>query len=133
VRENEAVVRRLYDAFSNPSDDMAATMDLYADDISWHAPAGSNVIMGHHEGKDAMVEALTHQSGVVTEFRMTLLRLFADDEEVVSVHRDNATRTDGATLEIEVCCRWKVRDGQIVELWEYSNDPQVTDDFFSGR
>jgi ketosteroid isomerase-like protein len=133
VRENEAVVRRLYEMFETPTDDTTTVMDLYSDDIVWNAPAGDTMVMGHHTGKQAMVEALTWQSAILTDFRIELLRLFADDEEVVSVHRDLATRTDGAKLEIEVCCRWKVRDGRIVELWEYSNDPRVTDDFFAGK
>jgi ketosteroid isomerase-like protein len=133
VRENEAVVRKLYDLFANPTDDTTKVMDLYSDDIAWHAPAGETIVMGHHKGKQAMVEALTYQSGLVTDFQIELLRLFADDEEVVSVHRDLATRTDGAKLDVEVCCRWKVRGGQIVELWEYSNDPRETDDFFAGK
>ena len=133
MRSNEEVVRRLYDLFENPTDDTTAVMDLYADDIKWYAPAGETPVMGHHVGKDVMTESLVWQSAVIADFKIELLRIFSDDEEVVSVHRDLATRKDGAKLDIEVCCRWKVRDGKIAELWEYSNDPSVTDNFFAGN
>ena len=128
--ENEAVVRRLYAAMENGGD-LEALLDCYADDIAWYAPKGVGPMMGERHGKAAMAAAMAYMGSMVTAFRLELIKLFADDEEVITVHRDLATRIDGAGLDTVVCCRWIVRDGRIAELWEYSNDPSVVDDFFA--
>lgn len=127
--ENEAVVRALYTAMS-AGGDLETFLPFYAEDVLIHAPKGTSVVMGERRGRDSMKDAMAYIGERVTGFEVQLLKLFADDEEVISVHRDKATRADGRTMDLRVCCRWIVRDGQIAELWEYPEEPSDVDEFF---
>jgi ketosteroid isomerase-like protein len=127
--ENEAVVRGLYEAMA-AGGDLETFLPFYAEDVLIHAPRGEAIVMGERRGRESMKEAMAYIGERVTSFQVDLLKLFADDEEVVSVHRDRATRADGRTLDLRVCARWIVRDGQIAELWEYPEEPADVDAFF---
>lgn len=128
--ENEAVVRRLYEAMSRGVG-LEAVLPLYAEDVLLHAPRGTSAVMGVRHGRDALADAIVVIGAKVTSFEIELLKMFADDEEVISVHRDIGTHRDGRTLNLRVCCRWIVRDGLISELWEYPEEPSDVDEFFA--
>lgn len=60
--------------------------------------------------------------------------VFADDNHAVVVVHETATRTDGATLDMdEVHLLTIDPDGKITNLWDVPADPDVPDAFFDGR
>jgi ketosteroid isomerase-like protein len=129
AQENEAVVRKLYEAMMSGGE-LETFLPFYAEDVLVHAPKGKSIVMGERRGRESMREAMAYIGERVTGFEVELLKLFADDEEVISVHRDKATRADGRSMNLRVCCRWIVRDGEIAELWEYPEEPSEVDEFF---
>jgi uncharacterized protein (TIGR02246 family) len=127
---NEAVMRRLYTAFS--AGDGEALAEILAPDIVWTTP-GQSQIAGTYEGQDAVFKLfalcgeLTEGTLVVTPESIKAM----GDNTVVSVHRCTAHRADGATLDIHETETVTVEGGRITRMVE-SVDKQAAADAFWG-
>ncbi len=95
--------------------DLAALLDLFADDAVWHVP-GSMALSGAHRGRDAIVAFLRGTAELTGRtYRVELLWTVADDDHLVAVYRARGVRADGRELDVEQALlveleegRWKV-------------------------
>jgi hypothetical protein len=66
--------------------------------------------------------------------KLDIYSIFADDQHAVVSLRETATRTDGATLDMEEAHVLTIRaDGKVTNLWDLPSDPEVHDRFFDGK
>jgi uncharacterized protein len=129
---NEARVRDAYAAFAKGDLD-GALADL-ADDAVFHFN-GAGPISGDHKGREtierALIAAFTLTGGTQV---LDIHGVFADDDHAVVALRETATRTDGATLDVEEAHVLTFdSDGKISNLWDLPADPEAHDRFFDGR
>lgn len=128
---NEALLRRGYEAFAGR--DFAAVAELFSDDVVWHNH-GSNLISGDHVGKDAVFRMFARLLEMTegTGGRFEMHDIVANDEHAVALLRTNSSwPTTGKRLnvkEIHVC---HVHDGKISEVWVFSEDQRINDDYWS--
>ena len=125
---NVDLIKGAYESFA--AGDIAALMDIWADDIVWHT-AGNNPLAGDHSGKEAVAAYL---GGVVQNtggtFRAELQQVFADDTNGFSLHKGTAT-SDGVELEAWSVLGYRIRDGKISEIWTFDYDQQISDRILS--
>jgi uncharacterized protein len=128
---NEAVVRRLYTAFS--AGDGGAMAEILAPDVVWNTP-GQSQIAGEYKGHEE-VFALFELCGQLSEGTLVVTPERIDargDHVVVSTHRCVAERaSDGAKLDIHETETITVEDGRITRVDE-SVDNQAAADAFWG-
>lgn len=125
---NAALARRGYDAFS--AGDMDALAEILDERVVWHAP-GNNPVSGDYNGRDATF-AYFGKLGELSEgtLKVEVHDILANDEHVVGMQRDTATR-GGKSLDTNEVLIFHVRDGKIVEAWESYIDMAAVDDFWS--
>jgi len=129
---NVATIRNAYATFA-AGDLAAALKDLTPDAVFHFTGEGPN--SGDHKGVEDITAAL------VKNFELTggtqvldVKNIFADEYRGVVVCRETATRTDGATLDIdEVHVLALDGEGRITDLWDLPSDPKLHDKFFDGR
>jgi hypothetical protein len=129
---NVARVRDAYTAFTSADLD-GALQDLAENAVFHFRGEGPN--SGDHRGRAEIEQAL------LAAFELTggtqkldIKSVFADDDHAVVVLRETATRTDGATLDIDEVHLLAIdADGRITHLWDLPSDPDVHDAFFDGR
>jgi len=63
-------------------------------------------------------------------FRAELHDLVADDRHTVGMHVATGER-EGRTLEDREALVFHIRDGKVVEVWQYIADQYAYDEFFS--
>jgi ketosteroid isomerase-like protein len=129
---NVARVRDAYVAFAKADLD-AALKDL-GDDAVFHFN-GDGPNSGDHKGREAIEQALiaafTTTGGTQ---KLDVKSVFADDNHAVVVLHETATRTDGATLDVDEVHVLKLDGaGKITDLWDLPSDPDLHDDFFDGK
>jgi uncharacterized protein len=129
---NVARVRAAYAAFDK-SDLNGALADLAVDAVFHFTGEGPN--SGDHKGRDAIEAALISNFALTggTQ-KLDIHSIFADDQHAVVSLRETATRTDGATLDVEEAHILSIdSEGKITDLWDVSVDPEEHDRFFDGR
>lgn len=124
--ENEARVRGGYEAFN--TGDVAALVDLFAEDIVWHFP-GTNKLSGEHIGLDATMAMLgAYGQAAGGTFHATILEVLAGEEFVAGWARDAAS-FDGRSLDTKAVVIFAMRDGKVVEAWHHFEDLHGVDAF----
>ena len=88
--------------------DLAALLDLFAEDAVWHVP-GSMALSGAHRGREAIMEFLRGTAELTGgTYRVELLWTVADDDHLAAVYRATGVRPAGRELD--------VRQALLVEL-----------------
>jgi ketosteroid isomerase-like protein len=111
--------------------DFETALGFYADDIVFRVP-GRSSLAGEHHGRDAAVHyiesarALSERSDVEVEivdsltsadrFALIVIEHFHRGEATVTISRANV---------------YRVRDGQIAEVWIFEADQYAVDDLMS--
>lgn len=128
-------VTRVHDAYAAfAKGDLNTALGDLADDAVFHFN-GDGPNSGDHKGRQAIEAAL------ISNFELTggtqvlnIHDIFADDLHAVVSLRETATRTDGATLDVEEAHVLTFdNDGKITNLWDLPADPEAHDRFFDGR
>jgi uncharacterized protein len=128
AQQNAERIRGGYDAFNKA--DMAALTDLFAENAVWHSP-GRGAVAGDYKGRDATFAYFGHLAELTDgTFRANLHSLVAEGDTVVARQTQTATRGD-RQLEVNECAAFEMRDGRIIEGWEYRYDLYAWDEFFS--
>ncbi|MGH9187302.1 MAG: nuclear transport factor 2 family protein [Acidimicrobiales bacterium] len=128
---NITLAHQGYDAFARS--DLDGLLDLLADNIVWHV-GGDGPLSGARMGKDAVTELLVKVFELTGgSQRLKLLDLFANDDTVVALVHETATRArDGATLDVREAHVHRIDgDGKVVEFRDLPADPAPHDRFFS--
>ena len=125
---NIEIVRKGYEAFSNG--DMATLTELFAENAVWHFP-GNNRISGEHRGRDMLLTFFA-QSEELTggTIQVELQNVLADDELVVSLERQTASR-EGKALNMLVVNTFQISSGKITEVRSFPEDGLTNDEFWS--
>ena len=126
---NEAVVRRLYTAFS--AGDGEALASIFAPDVVWSTP-GQSRITGEYKGLDEVL-GLFALCGELTGGNLKVepeTVKAQGDTLVVSTHRVIAER-DGKKLDVHETERVMVEDGRITRVDESVSDQAASDAFWS--
>ena len=126
--ENAELVRRGYAAFS--SGDMATLNGLFAEDAVWHVP-GSSSLSGPKEGRDAILaffgETMSLSGGT---FRVNLEDVVGGEEHTTALHHSHAER-NGKVLDQNAVNVFRILDGQVIEVREYSEDGGAAVEFWA--
>ena len=126
---NAALVRRGYEAFNTA--DIEALTELFDENASWHTP-GRSPIAGDHVGREAVFAQFGRYGGETGgTFKATLQRVLTDEEgRVIGIHHNTAER-NGKKLDVYCCIVFEIKEGRLVDGWEYVEDLYVWDAFWS--
>lgn len=124
---NEALVRRMFDAFKRGDlDGLAQGLD---EQVVWHV-AGNHVLAGDHRGVEGVLGFLRK---VVEETEGTihvdLLTALGDENYATLFIRSTADRR-GKHLDQKEVLMFAVCDGRVEEVW-HRGDPARMDPFFA--
>ena len=120
---NAALVRRGYEAFSNG--DVATLRERIAADAVWHGPQ-VGPLAGDYAGIDAILglfAALVQETEGT--FGLEVLEVLANDDWATVLCTTTATRK-GRTVTVDDVDVMRLRNGQVVEFWNATTDPQAT-------
>jgi len=128
AEENAELVRRGYEAFN--AGDMATLRELFADDAIWYA-AGSGVLSGAKQGRDAVM-AYFGELGARSQgsFQASVLDIVGGENHTVGLQQTHA-ESNGKTLDVTTAIAFVLRDGQVIEGRELSEDTGKADDFWT--
>lgn len=126
--ENEAVVRRIFDAFARG--DGFRLRDVFADDAVWTVP-GEGVMAGTFRGRDAIFRFLARlpkETGGT--YRSRLVDVLASDERAAALYRASGERR-GRRLDLDQVLLFRLRDGVVSEVLALPSDAQAFDEFWT--
>ena len=115
------------------SGDFSAAYRFYSDDIVGHVP-GRSAFAGQLRGRDAVVgyietaRAISHGSDVEVD----VIDVMASDERVALLVREVFHLASG-DIEIKRSNVYRVRDGEIIEIWIYEANQYEVDELFVGE
>lgn len=118
-------VRGMFAALS--AGDAAGFLAPMADDVVFTL-IGTTAFSGTRHGKQAIIEGVLAPLGAKLDggIRMTVDRLIAEGDTVVSLSRGEAKTRDGRDYNNTYAHVWRFRDGRIVEVREYLDTELVT-------
>jgi ketosteroid isomerase-like protein len=114
TEDNVKTVTSVYEAFGRG--DIAAVVEVLADDVDWSAEAASTDVpwWGPRHGKAEVVSFFEALGGAMETTEFTPLVVMGDGDDVLTVVRYGArSRTNGRTATMELHHHWKLRDGKI--------------------
>ena len=124
-------IKQLFAAFR--AGDLAVIQTTIAEDAVWHFPGHRGLLAGSHHGRDAILAFLMQVQELTDHtFALDLIDVVANDEHAVALFRGHATRK-GKQLDNPTCLRLRMRDGQVVEVWEFVWDLYAVDEFWSAE
>jgi ketosteroid isomerase-like protein len=123
------IVRRGYQAFNEA--DIAALVELLADDVTWTTP-GESTVAGTARGRDAVLAQFGRYGGETEgTFKADLVGVFEGDSgRVIGLHHNSATRA-GRELDTDCCIVFEVENGKITSGAEHFFDLYNWDKFWS--
>jgi uncharacterized protein len=125
--ENEAVVRKIFDAFAQKEG--LALRGLFADDAVWSVP-GRGVMAGTYSGREAIfrfLAKLTRETGGT--YGSELIDVLASDDRAAALYRARGTR-HGRTLELDQVLLFVIEDGLVRRVLALPSDPETFEQFW---
>jgi uncharacterized protein len=125
--ENEALVRRIFDAFARKRG--FALRDVFAEDAIWIVP-GSGAMAGTFTGRTAIFSFLG-QLPKETDgtYSSNLIDVLASDDRAAALYRASGERR-GRVLELEQVLLFRIQDGLVREVLALPSDPAAFDTFW---
>jgi ketosteroid isomerase-like protein len=110
---------------------MDTLRELFDPEIVWHFP-GRSPLAGDHRGTDVVLgffgRTMELTAGTLRA-ELSVHDVVADDRHTVGMHLGTGERgAEGLRIEVLV---FHVRDGRVVEVWQYIEDQYTYDEFFS--
>ena len=130
AEENEAIVRRGYEAFN--SGDMDTLVELFDESAVWHTP-GRSWPSNEYQGREATLAyfgRLGQETGGTFQAELQQDLLADDDGHVVAIQRSRAER-DGKQLDVDNLIVFQLEDGRITDGREHFHDLYAWDEFWS--
>ena len=125
---NEAVVRRIFDAFARKEG--FALRDVFADDARWVVP-GDGTMAGTFSGRDAIFRFLGRLPKETDgTYRSELVDVLASDDRAAAVYRARGQR-HGRVLDLEQILLFRIADGRVREVLALPSDPAAFDAFWA--
>ncbi len=126
--ENEALVRRIFDAFSQKQG--FALRDVFAEDATWTVP-GEAVMAGTFSGREeifAFLGRLPKETGGT--YSSTLIDVLASDDRAAALYRARGERR-GRVLELDQVLLFRIEAGLVREVLALPTDPGAFDTFWA--
>jgi len=126
--ENEAIVRRIFDAFARKEG--LALRGLFAEDAVWSVP-GRGVMAGVYEGRDAIFRFLAKLPAETDRtYGSELIDVLASDDRAAALYRAHGTR-HGRTLELDQVLLFRIEDGLVRRVLALPSDPEAFESFWA--
>jgi uncharacterized protein len=126
--ENEAIVRRIFDAFARKEG--LALRGLFADDAVWSVP-GSGVMAGVYDGREAIFRFLAKLPKETDgTYGSELIDVLASDERAAALYRARGTR-HGRTLELDQVLLFVIADGLVQRVLALPSNPDAFEAFWA--
>jgi uncharacterized protein len=125
--ENEALVRRLFDAFVRNHG--FALRELFADDAVWTVP-GKGVMAGVYRGRDAIFRFLGRLPKETDgTYATRLVDVLASDERAAALYRASGERR-GRRLDLDQVLLFTIRDGVVANVVALPSDAEAFEEFW---
>jgi len=125
---NEAVVRRLFDAFAQK--DGFRLRDVFAENAVWHVP-GDSLMAGTYLGRDAIFRFLGRLPKETNgTYASRLIDVLASDDRAAVLYRASGER-NGDRLDLDQLLLFRIEDGLVREVLALPTDPAVFESFWS--
>lgn len=125
---NEAVVRRIFDAFADREG--FALRELFAPDATWVVP-GDGVMAGVYRGREAIFRFLGRLPKETDgTYASTLVDVLASEERAAALYRASGKRR-GQTLDLDQVLLFRLADGQVREVLALPSDPAAFEAFWA--
>jgi ketosteroid isomerase-like protein len=124
---NAALIRRGYEAFNRG--DLDTLTELFSPEITLLQP-GRSSLSGRYDGRDAVFGFFgAMAAGTAGTFRAELRDLYANDSQVVAIHRGTATR-GVATLAADAALVFEIAEGAVTAITVHQQRQEEWDDFW---
>jgi ketosteroid isomerase-like protein len=111
------------------SGDRETAFGFYADDLVAHVP-GRSALAGELRGRDAFVAYIRAVVARVEHVDVELVEMLVGEERIALLVRERLAGARGG-VEIRRANVYRVRDGQIAEIWIYEADQYAVDEFLA--
>ena len=126
--ENEALVRRIFDAFARREG--FALRGLFAEDAVWVVP-GRSTMAGTHRGRDEIFRFLARlPKETEGTYDSELLDVLASEERAAALYRARGRRR-GRTLELDQVLLFRIGGGLVREVVALPSDPEEFEAFWT--
>jgi len=128
VAENEAIARRIFDAFAR--NEGFALRGLFAEDAVWNVP-GRGVMAGVYSGRDEIFRFLARlpkETGGT--YSSELIDVLASDGRAAALYRARGTR-HGRTLELDQVLLFTIEGGVVQRVLALPSDPDAFEAFWA--
>jgi ketosteroid isomerase-like protein len=125
---NEALVRRIFDAFSRKEG--FALRGLFAEDAVWTVP-GRSVMAGTYRGREEIFRFLARLPGETDGTYGSELRdVLSSDERAAALYRAHGRRR-GNELELDQVLLFRIEAGLVQEVLALPSDPVAFEAFWA--
>ena len=127
TQSNEALVRRIFDAFARKQG--FSLRDCFAEDAIWHVP-GASVMAGSYSGRSEIFRFLANLPKLTNgTYGSRLIDVLASEERAAALYRAFGER-EGRSLDIDQLLLFTFRDGLVIEVLALPNDPEAFEVFW---
>jgi ketosteroid isomerase-like protein len=126
--ENEALVRRIFDAFARKEG--FALRGLFAENAVWNVP-GSGVMAGVYSGRDEIFRFLARlpkETGGT--YSSELVDVLVSDGRAAALYRARGSR-HGRSLELDQVLLFEIEDSLVREVLALPSDPEAFEAFWA--
>ena len=126
--ENDAVVRRIFDAFARKEG--LALRGLFAEDAVWSVP-GRGVMAGTYDGREAIFRFLARLPKETDgTYGSELVDVLASETRAAALYRARGTR-HGRTLELDQVLLFRFEDDLVQHVLALPSDPDAFETFWA--
>ena len=126
--ENEAIVRRIFDAFSRKEG--FALRRLFAEDAVWSVPGGG-VMAGVYRGREEIFRFLARlPSETEGTYGSELVDVLSSDGRAAALYRARGSR-HGRRLELDQVLLFTIEGGLVREVLALPSDPEAFEAFWA--
>ena len=125
--DNEAVVRRIFDAFAQKQG--FGLRDIFAPDAVWIVP-GDGTMAGVYRGREAIFRFLGRLPKETDgTYGSRLVDVLASDDRAAALYRASGER-QGRRLDLDQVLLFRMRDGVVHEVLALPSDPAAFEEFW---
>ena len=125
---NAELARHGYNAFI--AGDMEWLNEHLDENVVWHVPGSSPISRTYYGRNEVFGFFATLMQETGGELKLTVHDIVGNDDHVVSLVKGEATRK-GRTILSDAVHVSHVRDGRVVEFWQFDADQRASDEFWS--
>jgi ketosteroid isomerase-like protein len=126
--ENEAIVRRIFDAFARQEG--LALRGLFAEEAVWSVP-GRGIMAGTYEGREAIFRFLVKLPKETDgTYRSELIDVLTSENRAAALYRARGAR-HGRALELDQVLLFDFEDGLVRRVLALPSDPDAFETFWA--